>query len=69
MSTPSHAVESGAFARIPSAHRADHEFLYAIVAIAFLFLVLAAVALGTRQTPLAGEEGADAIALNPTVVD
>ncbi len=72
MSSISHAPASDVFASSPFTprRRASREAVYAVLAIAFLFLVLAAVALAQMSSvPLAGEEGADVVSLQPFVTD
>ncbi len=72
MSSPSQAVASDVLARLPSVERRarSREFVYALIAIALLFVVLAASAwVGMHSAPLAGEEGGDAVPLQPLVAD
>ena len=72
MSSTSQVVSNDALPRMPAAPRRAHsrEFLYAIIAIAALFAVVAAAAFaGSRAAPLAGEEGAEAIDVEPLTAD
>ena len=72
MSSTSQAMASDVLAQIPSSSRRarSREFLYAIIAAAVFFaLVTAAAVAGMRSAPLAGEEGADALAAQALVTD
>jgi len=72
MSSTSQAMASDVLAQIPSSSRRarSREFLYAIIAAAVFFALLAAaVVAGMRSAPLAGEEGADAVAAQALVTD
>jgi hypothetical protein len=72
MSSTSRVVASDALPRMPAAARPaqSREFPYAIIAVGVLIAMLAAAAFAvSRSEPLGGEEGADAVAVEPLTGD